>query len=909
MEEAVLPRNGEGQVGQETSPLPKEAPAAAPPNPLAFLLPQTLGHAQGGPWMPAGLEAPAPSTEVSALPLPSRYRDLGLLGRGGMGEVRRVHDEFLGRTVAMKLLRREVLSTPESVARFIEEAQATAQLQHPGIVPVHELGRLPDGRWYFTLKEISGRTLGAVIAEVHGAVQNGLWEASASGWTFRRLMEAFLRVCETVAYAHTRRVLHRDLKPSNVMVGTFGEVLVLDWGLAKVRESSSLPQGEGTPLGTIRSREGAMETRAGQILGTPAYMSPEQARGEPLGPASDVYALGAILYEILSGHPPYEGGDAFAIVRKVLLGAPAPPVRRPRMSPAGETLESLESAPEGFVSAEAEPRGPVPQESDPIPPELRALCLRAMSRHQSERPADAGALAREVEAWLAGEQRRAEALRLVTISDAMQPELASLRSGANLLRAEAQALSQSVAAYEPVERKLPVWQKEAAAEALEQQHDMLVLRYVQTLGSALNHDPGLIEAHDRLASHYRAEHVAAEESRDVRSAARYEALLRAHDLSGRCAAYLQGDGALTIWTDPPGAEVELHRHTLRERRLVAEPVRMLGRTPLTRVSLPMGSYLLVLRAEGRVPVRYPVRIHRQTHWDGVAPGGREPLPIVLPHPAELGPDDLYVPAGGFQAGGDPLAAGTPLPAQRVWVDGFVIRRFPVTHQEYLAFLNARVAQGREEESLKAAPRERAARPDEAGALLYARDRAGRFFLDRDAEGDRWGLDGPAVMMDWFGASAYSAWMAEHTGQPWRLLGELEWEKAARGVDGRYYPWGDTLDPTWCCMRDSHAGLPRVAAVSEFPADESPYLVRGMAGNVADWCQDFFRREGPVLHEGRYRSETPSHAPPTVVPRGGNWYMDASMLRLASRIETGPIARDWSIGLRLARSFPTASSLR
>lgn len=906
MKEPILPQVEGGPEEMAATPLPRAAPTAAPPSPQVHLLAQTLARAQGGAWQPPGLETSSGAMGSTSTVLPPRYQDVGPLGQGGMGEVRRVYDQLLGRTIAMKLLRPEVLSTPESVARFIEEAQATAQLQHPGIVPVHDLGRLPDGRWYFTLKEITGRTLSAVIAELHGTVQNGRWGVPASGWTFRRLMEAFLRVCETVAYAHTRGVLHRDLKPSNVMVGPFGEVLVLDWGLAKVRESSIQSSGDGAMLGTIRSGPGALETRAGQILGTPAYMPPEQARGEALGPASDVYALGAILYEILSGRPPYEGSDAFAVVRKVLLGAPAPPVRRPAASAAGDTLESLEDKPENPLPSEAEPRGPTHQESDPTPPELRALCQRAMSRIVSERPADAGQLARDVEAWLAGEQRRAEALRLVAISDAMKPELAELRSSASALRQEAQALSETVATYAPVESKLPAWQKEAAAEELEQKHDMLVLRYVQSLSAALNQDPGLLEAHDRLADHYRAEHMAAEQARDARSAARYEALLRTHDLSGRSAAYLQGDGALTLWTDPPGAEVELYRYVLRNRRLVPEPVRVLGRTPLARVSLPMGSYLLVLRAEGRAPVRYPVRIHRQTHWDGVPPGRREPLPIALPHLNEPGPDDLYVPAGEFQVGGDPQAAGTPLPLQRVWVDAFIIRRFPVTHGEYLAFLNERVAQGKEEEALKWAPRDRAARPEEPGALLYARDGSGRFFLERNAEGELWMPDWPAVMMDWHGANAFAAWMAERTGQPWRLPGELEWEKAARGVDGRYYPWGDILDPTWCSMRDSHDGLPRVSAVSAFPVDESPYLVRGMSGNVADWCQDAFRREGPPLQAGRYRPEVPTHAPAAVVPRGGNWYMDASMLRVASRIETMPTTRDWSIGMRLARSVSSAS---
>ncbi|WP_164018110.1 bifunctional serine/threonine-protein kinase/formylglycine-generating enzyme family protein [Pyxidicoccus trucidator] len=896
--------DGDAARQPQVEPLPDETPLSADPPQAMRTVSQVPTPDQGLAWEPAGWSRNEPSPQGATL-LPSRYKELGLLGQGGMGEVRRVHDAFLGRTVAMKLLRPDVTIHAESMARFIEEAQATAQLQHPGIVPVHDLGRLQDGRWYFTLKEISGRTLSSVITEVHEAISQGRSEASASGWTFRRLIESFHRVCETVAYAHTRGVLHRDLKPSNVMVGAFGEVLVLDWGLAKVRESSA-SGGGGTPLGTIRSQETALETQVGQIMGTPAYMSPEQARGEPLGPSSDVYSLGAILYQILSGRPPYEGHDALAVVRKVLLGAPAPPVRRQAEVFEEETAECLnELSPNRSLELE-EASLPMTMEGESAPAELVALCMQAMRRQPAERPVDANELARSVEAWLAGEQRRAEALRLVARSEAMEPELASLRARVASLREEARGLRQNVAGHGPVESKLPSWEKEDAAEELVRRHDLLVLQYVQTLSSALNHAPHLAAAHERLADHYRAEHMAAEETRDTRAATRFEELLRLHDVSGRSAPYLKGDGALSLWTDPPGAEVELHRYVLRSRRLVTEPVRILGRTPLNRVTLPMGSYLLVLRAEGRVPVRYPIRILRQQHWDGIRPGGHEPLPIHLPLPHELGPDDLYVPSGWFTGGGDPLAGGSPMPLRSCWVDGFVMRRFPVTNAEYLAFLNGLLDEGREAEALQWAPRDRALRPEEPGGLLCSRDEHGRFKLTQDINGETWSLDGPVVMVDWHGAAAFTRWTAARTGLPWRLPGELEWEKAARGVDGRAYPWGDFLDPTWCNMRESRPGLPRIEPVDTFPADESPYFVRGLSGNVADWCLDSFRAEGPELQDGRYVLEAPGGSPAVVIPRGGNWYMDATLLRVAARIETQPVTRDWSIGLRLARGAPGAA---
>jgi serine/threonine protein kinase len=223
-----------------------------------------------------------------------RYEDLGLLGQGGMGEVRRVRDRELNRVVARKQVRADAAS-PAALARFVEELQTTAQLQHPGIVPVYDAGRTADGGVYFTMKEVRGRELGAVIRAVHGASGEG-WGVTADGWSLRRVVGAVAQAAQAVGYAHERGVVHRDLKPANVMVGSFGEVLVMDWGLAKVRGGA---EGEVEDAVEVERTRGA--TRVGRVVGTPAYMPPEQARGEPADARSDVYALGAMLYEALTG--------------------------------------------------------------------------------------------------------------------------------------------------------------------------------------------------------------------------------------------------------------------------------------------------------------------------------------------------------------------------------------------------------------------------------------------------------------------------------------------------------------------------------------------------------------------------------------------------------------------------------
>ncbi len=809
------------------------------------------------------------ATPSIALPphLPGRYEHLGEMGSGSFGEVLRVRDTLLERVVAMKLLRAEHADVTHLRQRFLTEVHITALLQHPGIVAVHDRGQLDDGRLWFTMKEIRGRTLRDVIDELHAAARPDGFVSTASGWTFRRLVDAFARIVQAVAYAHSRGIVHRDLKPENLMVGEFGEVLVMDWGLAR----HILAIDPQTPEMLFQGQQSADLTQHGDILGTPAYMSPEQARGALAlhGPASDIYALGAVLYCLLSGQPPYHGTTSLDVLRCVLLGPP----------------KSI---------AQAAP--------NPVPRELCVICERAMQREITQRYPDAAAMSDDLVAWLDGVRLREQALEALQQAHAYEPEIARLRGDARAMRALARSMQNDVRPRDPVEKKIPAWDLEDQAKRLGRAAALAETKWLEAVHGSLSIDPGLPEAHALLADHYRERLVEAERDHRDEDAARAEEWLRIHD-RGKHTAFLCGDGRLTLVTDPPDAEVFVDRYELQHRRLIHVPVGLLGRTPLACVPLQRGSYLLRIRAPGRMEVRYPVLIERDGHWDGRAPGDDEPFPIQLPSDNELLPNEIYVPAGVAWTGGDPEAPDG-LPARRIWIDAFVIGKYPITNEEYLAFLNDLVEQGREAEAIEACPRAHHGMVlDSEHAVAYARDEKRLFQLRQEHAGTIWQLRGPVMSISWQNAVAYCAWLMAKRDLPYRLPNELEREKAVRGVDARRFSWGDHFDATFACVMASQGETPAAAEVMAYPMDESPYRMRGGSGNTRDFCGNLWTVEGPAIHEGRLLIE----APPTDdyeyrSCRGGAWNSVENLNLAAGRLVARPNVRRNTTGVRVARSY-------
>ncbi|HTE05256.1 MAG TPA: serine/threonine-protein kinase, partial [Planctomycetota bacterium] len=363
-------------------------------------------------------------------PAEERYRPHGEVGRGGMGVVRRVWDEDLRRFLAMKVMvpsadeadgadeaAREASREAdlELLRRFLDEALVTGQLDHPGIVPVHELGVDAAGRPYFTMKLVKGTTLRTILDQLH---------AGEDGWTVNRVVGVIQRVCEAVAYAHSKRVIHRDIKPPNIMVGRFGETYLMDWGLA--RQLPTVPADQEGGVAAAPSATGGSapasapgqsellqpkaETRAGAgadasvdywlfdrspvLQGTPIYMSPEQAGGDiaHVDERSDIYSLGALLYHLLSGRMPYVEGNHLPLPFEVIMR-----LRR-------------------------EPPVPVLALAPGAPPTLVAICEKAMARRIEDRYASAAEMGEQLQDYLediseAREEARRQAARAQRIND------------------------------------------------------------------------------------------------------------------------------------------------------------------------------------------------------------------------------------------------------------------------------------------------------------------------------------------------------------------------------------------------------------------------------------------------------------------------------------------------------------
>jgi formylglycine-generating enzyme required for sulfatase activity/tRNA A-37 threonylcarbamoyl transferase component Bud32 len=778
-----------------------------------------------------------------------RYKVVSEHARGGLGRVMQAIDRRLDRPVAVK----ELLGKGGE-ARFVREAFITAQLQHPSIVPVHDLGRWSDGKPYYVMKMVSGRSLADLIKE-----RSSLDERLA-------LLPNVIAVAEAMAYAHTQRIIHRDLKPSNILIGEFGETVVVDWGIAADLREATRSSPDITRPYQIAA---ASLTLDGAVMGTAAYMPSEQALGKEVEEPADVYAIGAILYHVLAGIPPYHGNTSTEVLRKVISVPPEP-------------LEHLQPG---------------------VPSELTTIVRKAMAREARDRYQTASELAADLKRFQTGKlvsahrysaltllRRWAKRHRAIVVSVTallLAVPAVYFAAQARIRRnhdAQVQALvidgSKSLDQAREKNKVLEALRKESffffdnkqtqqgeqfweKASLLGREIDALYSSAGRSIEAALslNQSNGFARALVADVLYERAQLAEAEYKADKRD----EILERLPVFDdGSHKAKWKAPGKFDIESIPTGAQVRIQRYREHERGNPSlETVYPNLSTPIRHLELPQGSYLLLLSFPGRTNLRFPLLVRR---------GEVRNLSLELPTVTSIPKGFVYIPPGSFLFGSslgsnirkDFLFA---VPLHEVSTGAFLIAEHETTFGEWLGYLNAlspaeaskrsgEVSGNRKGElSLR-----RVAHDWQLTMRLNSRSyvmRQGDIFHvpDRETRQDQnWRLL-PMVGVSMAEIEDYLAWL--QNSNSWvrpRLCNEFEWEKAARGVDGREYPHGSLVLPGDANYVETYGRNMATAGPDEIgvhPRSRSPYGIDDMCGNVAEFTQSSVMAEGYVLRGGAF----------------------------------------------------------
>ena len=734
---------------------------------------------------------------------PENYGDLKTIGLGGMGAVFSGCEPGLMREVALKMLRPAYRWMPNRIAAFIREARTTAQINHPNIVPVYRIGVFEGAGVYFAMKRVRGETLRAIIAKLaEGDV------AARKRYTLRRLLEIFISACNGVAFAHHRGVVHCDLKPANLMVGDYGEVLVMDWGMAQYRENRADTGFVGVELGGEDAHD-----RPGTLGGTPVFMAPElltRTRHEP-DELTDVYSLGAILYCILTWR-----------------SAPYPTDLPP------EELQRLVAA-----AAPVAP-GRAAQSPQPVPREIEAIALKAMARNRDRRYQSVGELIEDLHNYLDGYPVRAYSPNVVyrgvkwirrhplvplavlaavvtwvgvrlwqdvqvqlnaenlfsvaeyNYQDGVTAELA-LRRNCRMIAAPQLADSvagNSIRAEAAKRRAVMIDHYNAALELMGRIPDPAARRIPRMKVIYRDIFRGRL-ATELMSGDDRAVRETLAQLRS-RWGSRFAAAVAADPVLRRTTERIDaGIGKLEISCAAPGwNKLELRSENGDVRHLD------LDRAAPQALDLPSGSWTATFTGTDGRALTVPLRISAATalRFAFSPPERIEPGCVCIPAREEMASDGTIEIGGMFQ-----------------------ISRTEVSIEEYLRFWKTLPPDKKKKYR---------AVHNLGGEPFYIWDDAGNVRPPRSPHQPVTGITGEA-------ASEYCKYLAKRLGRKVSLPRLWQWRRAARGADGRAYPWGDEIRPGYGILADPDRRGP--APVTEHNGDISPYGAVNLAGNVREFA--------------------------------------------------------------------------
>ena len=730
------------------------------------------------------------------LDITARFEIFEEIAHGAMGRIDAGWDRHLGRPVAIKTLRSERAKDVVRM-RFLEEAQVTGQLQHPNIITVYELGKINE-QVSFVMRKVEGISLKHLIQRLKKGDPKSIQQNPLA-----TKISLFHKLCQAVAFAHSRGVIHRDIKPSNVMIGDYGDVVLLDWGLCKII---------GQEVRSSRSSTERWQTVHGQIIGTPAYMSPEQALGmiDQIAPPTDVYGLGALLYHFITLSPPFSGKSNREVVRKVLQAELIPPSKRnPHIH---------------------------------IPEELEKICLKCLNRDADQRYPNAQALVLDVEQFLNGSLSTTQGLRgsppftpRISISSqrkdieenlfhyqAIQEDLASAQDAwqTNRIQSWMSGNESSMNELWSAQSQILHYRKESEgllARLCEQLSEYQLTRsYLDSskseIGSQEGSDGAFDETTDMLCTLLSSRYENAVIEGDERSQAHIGHWLQSFDeVQGD--SILQSVGALYIHVRPINAEIQLWQCSSEGGILRKNRPKTLKSSPLMLEKVPAGQYILTAQVPGYTHlIENALRVH---------PGVTTRFSITLYHNEALPTGFKHIPAGTFKSGPPHHPF---VPATELALPDFFISEKVVSAGLYLEYLTD-LAQINLNEAYNRQPRQSGSQKP---LWIWTANHLPQLPFDQG-----WNPDLPVVGISLEDAGAFCQWYGEKIGKSVRLPTEDEWEKAARGMDSRTYPWGEIWDPryvagpeTW----DHH--LPPLCGMMNI--DRSSYGVQDLVGGVREW---------------------------------------------------------------------------